>query len=213
MISALSGSSALTLLSVFGRGQAASGVQETRAAARPPPPPPPPPAGNGASAQSIFESLLGSVDTKDLIAGLDQDGDGTLGTEELTSAFQQATGDPLAQLVSNIIANLDGDGDQAVNADELTSGLEQLAASGPQGHPGGPPPGPPPTDASDAATSLINGLDSDGDGTLSAEELAAAFETKSTATANAQKSLQELLFTLLLEGKDQQNPATSAYAA
>lgn len=227
MISALSGNSALSLLSMFGRPQQAGGATQTRSAQRPPPPPPPPPQGNGASAKSIFDALMGGDDQTSalddvlgqLVSGLDQEGDGSLNAKELTSAFQEASGatasDPLAQMVSNIIANLDGNGDQAVSADELKAGVEKLAASGPQGHRGGPPPGPAPA-ASDAASSLINGLDTDGDGKLSAEELAAAFEAQGQSqTQTTQKSMQELLFGLLLDqkGQDQTAQAAALYTA
>ena len=206
MISALSGSSALSLLSVFGRGQAASGTQETRRAQ--PPPPPPPPEGNGASAQSVFEGLLASIDTEKLIAGLDEDGDGKVNEAELTRAFAKSpdTVKPdLTQVMADLVTSLDSDGDQAVSATELSAGLTQLAK------------GPPPTDPqelaalspADKAVMLIDALDVDGDRAINAPELQQGLNAK----AKQDKSLQELLFNLLLEAKDRQEIVANPYEA
>lgn len=226
MISALSGSSALSLLSMFGRSETVSGSSPPPAASRPPPPPPPTSQGNGASAQSLFDALVsgdGSDGLSAMMAELDQDGDGALNAEEMTQAFanQSVQTDGLSELVSNILANLDTDGSASVSAEELSTGLQGLAANGPP--PGGPPPGGPPpgsasgASASDQANSLISALDTDGDGQLSAEELAAAFgasdSTSASGEAGSQKSIQELFFNLLLDQKDQNGAGQTALAS
>ena len=204
MISALSGNSALALLSVFGRGQQASGATETRKAEHPPPPPPPPPEGNGASAQSVFEGLLASIDTKKLIAGLDGDGDGKVDAAELTKAFAKKdiqVRPDLTQLLADLVTSLDSDGDEAISASELSTGLSKLA-SGPA------PVEAPPRSPADKAATLIDALDTDGDKAISAEELQEGLKAK----AKQDKTLQELLFTLMLEGKERQNAVTNPYA-
>lgn len=231
MISALSGSSALSLLSMFGRSETVSGSSPPPAASRPPSPPPPTSQGNGASAQSLFDALVsgdGSDGLSAMMAELDQDGDGALNAEEMTQAFanQSVQTDGLSELVSNILSNLDTDGSASVSAEELSTGLQGLAANGPP--PGGPPPGGPPpggpppgsasgASASDQANSLISALDTDGDGQLGAEELTAAFgasdSTSASGEAESQKSIQELLFNLLLDQKDQNGAGQTALAS
>lgn len=228
MISALSGNSALALLSMFGRSQPASGAsQEAQAARKPPPPPPPPSQGNGVSARSIFDALVsGSSTTSDgatvddvlgqLVADLDADGDGSLSEEELTQAYQNETipDAGLSKMVGNILARLNADGNGGVSAAELKSGLTDLAAARPQGPPPGGAAG---QTADEAATKVVSLLDADGDRKLSAEELATLFESQDQGapTSSGQKTLQELLFGLLLDQKDEDRTAQAAtlYAA
>ncbi len=236
MISALSGNSALSLLSMFGRPQQAeSATQSAPAERRPPPPPPPPSQGNGATSKSLFDALASASQGDSssleglmgqLVSSLDQDGDGSLSAEEMNAAFASGTtsgGDDAKTAVSDVIKSLDTDGDGKLSAAELASGLQAMAASGPAS---GPPPGPPPGGGSpaDMAASLVSGLDTDGDGKLSQDELAAAFGTQEASSADAatqtsggQKSIQELLFGLLLDPKAQSDQdltaqATSLYA-
>ncbi len=203
MISALSGNSALALLSVFGRGQQPSGATETRKADRPPPPPPP--EGNGASAQSVFEGLLASIDTKKLIAGLDGNADGKVDAEELTKAFAKSDTQvkpDLTQLLADLVTSLDSDGDQAISASELSTGLSKLASV--------PAPAEaPPTKPADKAAALIGALDSDGDQAISAAELREGLKAK----AKQDKTLQELVFNLMLEGKERQTLVANPYAS
>jgi len=95
-----------------------------------------------------------------MLESLDTDGDGALSIEE-------------TDLSEDMFANFDTDGDGLHSLEELESALSEIP-SGAQGPSGPPPGGPPPSggqmDASEASSSLISSLDTDGDGVLSIEE-------------------------------------------
>lgn len=162
-----------------------SGLSEASSSDPPPGPPPPRPA-DGASDQfsaDTLSSLLSSQEkpsasdiVSSLIGSADADGDGSLSADELSSAISSAGGSVDTETLSSAIAKIDSSGDGVLSADELTSAIEDRMAS--RGPPPGPPPGGAPpggaADASEVASSLIDSADTNGDGFLSADEIAAS---------------------------------------
>ncbi len=117
-------------------------------------------------------------------ARLDPDGDGQIDLSELETKAQETgrSEGRFAQLLEDLAA-ADTDGDGLVSESEF----DQMLQSGP---PSGPPPGPPPS--ADMSQSLIDLLDTDGDGKIDLEELQAQ-------TGNADGI--ESLFAQLLESQ------------
>lgn len=155
--------------------------------------PPPPPAGGGADAESMFKALLSSLDT---------DGDGAVTEAEAQAAATDS--DAAAEAMSQLFAGVDGNSDGSLSGDEVDAFASAAAEAlgGPGGPPpGGPPPGGPPpgeaggaegtgsaTAAEDIASlvdAIASALDTDGDGTISAAELAAAMATEGDDAASA----------------------------
>lgn len=189
--------------------QAAAGTGRTQG------PPPPPPGGKG---------------PEDIFADIDTDGSGTVSQDEFATAFSKMQSDTKGALLSaqedqgpdasEVFASLDANGDGSVSQDEFLAG-------GPQGHggphgAGGPPPGPPPGGDSgeDDITSLFDALDTDGDGTVSDNEIQSVIDslngddsTSSTASADGGKanSLATQLYSLL-SGAGQQSSGAGIFA-
>ncbi len=135
-----------------------------------------------------------------MMKDLDADGDGAISKGELANASKaaansqssDATGSASSDTSSldDLFKALDTDGDGVISKSELSSFMEKAGppTGGPQGsaHAGGPPPGPPPdasfTSAGDSSTSSSltsssstsstksDPADTNGDGTVSAEE-------------------------------------------
>lgn len=98
------------------------------------------------------------------------------GPPELTDEQAAQIGSTLKEKHADLFAALDADEDGTLSAAEFKTGMEAMRGSQ------GPPPGPPPelsdedaaaigTDLQTANSSLFSTLDSDGDGTISADEL------------------------------------------
>lgn len=163
--------------------------------ARPQPPPDPATVGGASdTAKAEFQQKL--------FARMDADSDGSVTKAELTSHFSTenmstmlaAQETSAADIAEKIMGEADADGDGALSADEFAAAAPKRGPGGPGGPggmrgAGGPPPGVGPggaEDAESAATDLLSDLDTDGDGVLSAEELAAAFAvTASVSFADA----------------------------
>lgn len=130
---------------------------ESAAPAGPPPGPPPggPPPAEYASidAESLFEALLETYDA---------DGDASLSSDELT-------GTPVGDFLLSQLDTIDADGDGLITLSEFKSTAESQAESrGPEpvrGMEGGPP---------KLFDALLANDDADGDGAISAGELAAS---------------------------------------
>lgn len=138
---------------------------------------------------SLQTDTTGSLDSaasdaaSKLLNALDANGDGEVSADELATAFSTAgiTGD-----ASISLAKLDSDGNGSLNADELKTAISSDMATHARGAGGPPPGGPPPgdapggsksggTSASSSTSAFIDALDTNGDGEVSAAELAAAF--------------------------------------
>lgn len=149
-----------------------------------------------------IQEQSGSDMASRLMSALDTDGDGNLSLEEATSADDADA--------SKAFGALDADGDGALTLSELSTALESAGGPPPGGAPpGGPPPGGPPpggaqgASAEDDASKLVDALDTNGDGTVSLDEMLAQFgdeeseaATKAFATLDSDGdnavSLQEL---------------------
>ncbi len=130
-----------------------------------------------------------------MMKDLDADGDGAISKGELANASKAAANSPssdatgsassVTSSLDDLFKALDSDGDGVISKSELSSFMEKAGppTGGPQGsaHAGGPPSGPPPdassTGAGDSSTSSSSTsstksdpADTNGDGTVSAEE-------------------------------------------
>jgi Ca2+-binding EF-hand superfamily protein len=117
----------------------------------------------------------GSSLASKLIGDLDTDSDGALSQDEVANAVGASSSD-----ISSKFAKLDGDGDGKLSQSELSSALDSfLKASGPSAshhhhHHGGI--------AKAEASDLMSQLDTDGNGTLSLDELNAANGTAASTS-------------------------------
>lgn len=180
-----------------------------------------------------------------LFSKIDTDGDGSVTKAELTSHFTSGAMSTLlnaqetsgADIADKIMGDADSDGDGALTAAEFAAAAPKGGpggAHGPGGAGGPPPGGPPPggmggtEDASSAASDLLSGLDTNGDGVLSAEELAAAFGSTADAsssdadssvsgskdataqTASASQTLKDAIAALIGEGDQNDDGSLNA---
>lgn len=152
---------------------------------------------------------------EDLFSKLDSSGKGYIEKSDLASALSQVSGSSSSNATSadDMFSKLDSDGDGKVTKAEMSATLEKMASEldGPfprmrlqegQSGQGEMPPPPPPQDGSQSASSTDSSsssqnsdpADTNGDGTVSAEEalayaekqLSTANDTASTANADAQ---------------------------
>jgi Ca2+-binding EF-hand superfamily protein len=179
-------------------GQDVQGAAEASGKARPSGPPPgrahgAPPSG-GASGQFAASTLTDLLSTQegqqaspfdDLAANLikqaDTDGDGSLSAEEIKAAMggdsNLSTGE--TDGLSGAMAKLDTDADGKLSAGELSAGLEAKRPEGGRG------PGRAPPSSSDVASKLISEADSNGDGALGLDEVAATLGSNAADPAEA----------------------------
>lgn len=170
---------------------------------------PPPMRGGGGPgghfSGDTLSSLLStqSVDdlTKSVMSAGDTDGDGKMSASELSSALaanapEGAPADASSKMASDIMSALDTDGDGSLSSSEISSAISTAAADessaqamrGPRGHHGGPPPAGGAGGAS-GSSGVFESLDTNKDGTVSAEELAAAGSSDSTSGTSAASDL------------------------
>lgn len=121
------------------------------------------------------EDEEGSSPISDLFGKIDTNGDGSLSTDEFSSFVQSVGG--TSEEASALYNALDGNGDGSVSEDELATALA-------------PPPPPPPSEQ--AAVDMINSIDTDGDSTLSQEELDAFASSLGVSSDDAQTFLESL---------------------
>jgi Ca2+-binding EF-hand superfamily protein len=125
---------------------------------------------DGDGALSV-EEITGALGQKapeglaDAVASLDSDEDGLLGKTELTDALaarRQAHGPPPPpssdEIAAKLIGGVDSDSDELISLDEVKSALGDEVED------------------ADSLTSAFGKLDTDGDGNLSAAEIAAALD-------------------------------------
>lgn len=144
-----------------------------------------------------MEAPSASDVASDLIDSLDTDGDGEVSAEEITAAFSSAGRDTSG--ISDAIGEIDTDANGALSADELTTAISSdMQAHGPKGPPpGGPPPGGPPPggmgpSTDDAASSIMSAFDSDGDPSLSLDEILSALGQEDDEDGGVASALSSL---------------------
>ncbi|KQV58283.1 MULTISPECIES: EF-hand domain-containing protein [unclassified Caulobacter] len=169
---------------------------------------PPPMRGGGGPgghfSGDTLSSLLSTQSVDDVTSSLmesgDADGDGLLTASEISTALaanapDKAKGQGLEdKMASDIMSALDSDGDGSLSSSEISSAISSAAsnASSTQAM-RGPPPGPPPAGGlggagSAGSSGVFETLDTNQDGTVSAEELAAA-NTDDASGTDAASSL------------------------
>jgi hypothetical protein len=122
---------------------------------------------------------------EDLFAKVDADGSGAVDKTELQGMLQAVAGTGTTSNTADVFSTMDADGNGSLTADELDSGMKSLmpppadtvafaqSRSGSEPPQGPPPPGGPPPGASASASDSTDPLDTNGDGTVSAQEKAA----------------------------------------
>ncbi len=145
--------------------------------------------------KTAMESGRQTQMSKELFAKLDTNSDGSISEEEMISVFGSTDG-------ASKFAAADTDSDGSVTLDELKTAMgNSTEAMGP------PPPPPPPGGAggigaenSSGSTSVFSAIDTNGDGTISEDELNAYLENNSLTASTASNSysrIQNLLTALL----------------
>lgn len=109
-----------------------------------------------------------------LISALDTDGDGAIGSDELSTGLTSAGSSADS---SEIFSALDKNEDGVVSQDELAASLA--------------PPPPPPQQAADEA--LFSQLDTDSDGSISASELSSALQASESTSSTSTDTSAALL--------------------
>jgi Ca2+-binding EF-hand superfamily protein len=163
--------------------------------------------GIGGAAAAWSNTLFSRLDTKN---------QGYIEASDLQAAFGSSDADG----ASKLFAKLDGDQDGKVTKSELSTAIDKLAqqldsdfnqsraAKGgppPGGGHGGGPGGPPPAEDSSSTSTTSAAADTNGDGTVSAEEQAAytaAQANAGTATASTDTGLSKEELTEKLNGVD-----------
>ena len=155
---------------------------------------PPPMRGGGGPGQHFkgetLSSLLSTQSVDDLTSSLmqagDADGDGKMSASELSSALAANAPDDAKglgiedKMASDIMSALDTDGDGSLSSSEISSAITTAAADessaqamrGARGHHHGPPPSDSASGAS-GSSGVFESLDTNQDGTVSAEMAAA----------------------------------------
>lgn len=148
------------------------------------------------STQSV-DDVAGSV-----MASGDADSDGLLSASEISSALAANAPDEVKgqgledKMASDIVSALDSDGDGGLSSSEISSAISSAASDGASTQAmRGPPPGPPPSggpggaDSASGSSGVFESLDTNQDGVVSAEELAAANGADSTDASGAASDL------------------------
>jgi len=167
---------------------------------------PPPMRGGGGPGEHFkgdtLSSLLSTQSVDDLTSAVmkagDADGDGKMSASELASALaanapEGAPADASGKMASDILSALDTDGDGSLSSSEIASAITTAVADessaqalrGAHHHHHGPPP----TGGAEGSSGVFESLDTNKDGAVSAEELAAANSSDSTSGASAASDL------------------------
>lgn len=119
---------------------------------------------DGDTFQLSSEAQSVRLSASEMFSKMDADGDGALSEEEFTAARPS---DVTAEMSANLYSSFDTDSSGSLTESEYTTATNDM-----------PPPPPPPSDSSSSSSSdsstSFDALDTNQDGTISAEELAAA---------------------------------------
>jgi Ca2+-binding EF-hand superfamily protein len=130
----------------------------------------------------------------------DTDGDGLLTSSEISTALAANAPDEVKgqgledKMASDIVAALDSDGDGSLSTAEISSAISTASANPSSQATRGPPPGPPPSggtqnaSGSSSASGVFDSLDTNEDGIVSADELAAAANSSDSTDATSAAS-------------------------
>ncbi len=149
---------------------------------------------------SEFESLIGdapsmpggkNVSTEDMFSEIDADGDGSLTQEELDANMKKMHEQMQSQgsRVKDMLSKFDENSDGSLDETELSAMMESM------------PPPPPPSSSSQSSDStseeetesLFSSIDTNGDGTISADEFTAYTEQKrKDSNENEQNSSESM---------------------
>ena len=150
--------------------------------------------GGTSSAWSDLGASRASAMKEKMFAKVDSDGSGGVDGSELQAMLDKVSersGQSLGS-ADELLTKMDSNADGSLDANELDSGMKSLLpppsttlafagqrSGGAGGHPGGPPPGgPPPAKAASSEDSSSSAstdpMDTNGDGTVSAQERATA---------------------------------------
>lgn len=157
-----------------------------------------------------LSALLSTQSVEDVTSSLmesgDADGDGQLTTSEISTALaanapEEAKGPGLEDdMASKIMEALDSDGDGSLSSSEISTAISNAASKSSSSQAmRGPPPGPPPSggpgggagaaEGTSGSSGVFESLDTNQDGTVSAEELAAANSSDSADVTSAASDL------------------------
>lgn len=165
---------------------------------------PPPMRGGGGPGGNFsgdtLSALLSTQSVDDVASAVmsagDTDGDGLLSASEISTALSanapsDAPADASGKMASDIVSALDSDGDGSLSTSEISTAISNAASSDSSAQATrGPPPGPPPSGGAGGSSGVFESLDTNQDGVVSAEELAAANGSDSTdATTSAASDL------------------------
>lgn len=170
---------------------------------------PPPMRGGGGPGQHFggdtLSALLSTQSVDDVAGSVmsagDTDGDGLLTSGEISTALAANAPDEVKgqgledKMASDIVAALDSDGDGSLSSAEISSAISTASSNQSTRAMRGPPPGPPPSggtesaSGSSSASGVFDSLDTNEDGIVSADELAAADSGDGTDATSAASDL------------------------
>lgn len=162
---------------------------------------PPPMRGRGGPSESfggdMLSTLLSTQSVSDVAGSVvsagDSDGDGLLSASEISSALSanapsDAPTDASAKMAEDIVSALDADGDGSLSTDEISSAISNAASNRSSAHAmRGPPPGE--AGGASGSSGVFESLDTNQDGVVSADEMAAADSTGATDASSAASDL------------------------
>lgn len=138
-----------------------------------------------------------------MLSSMDTDGNGTVDSAEFSAVAQalasnsnssSSSSSSSSTSVTDIFTKLDSNGDGGLSTDEFMAALKNSKPQKAQGEDGGMPP--PPSDSSSSTDStdsqsidkIFSALDTNQDGSISADELAALFEKKSDSSSTSSQT-------------------------
>jgi len=115
---------------------------------------------------------------EELLAKLDTNGDGSIGKDELSSALSSNSNDGVVVSLSKAFSGLDSNDNSSLDATELSAMAQ--------------PPQPPAEPSTDVAEKVLSYLDSNGDGSVSSDELSTGLSSTDSSSADSSKVFSAL---------------------